>query len=77
MGKRAKDPTLDCACLDMEDGVGITMKDAAHAGIVHALQTVDFGRTEVLARINVWRCVIGSRHHMRERNYRIALSFPI
>jgi len=38
----------------MEDGVGITMKDAACAGIVHALQTVDFGHTKVLAHINTF-----------------------
>jgi len=54
VAKAAAHPTLDCACLDMEDGVGITMKDAARGGIVHALQTVDFGRTEVLARINAF-----------------------
>ena len=52
IAKASAHPTLDCACLDMEDGVGVTMKDHARAGIVHALQTVDFGRTEVVARIN-------------------------
>lgn len=36
----------------MEDGVAISMKDQAREGIVHALQTVDFGRTERVARMN-------------------------
>lgn len=52
IAKASAHPTLDCACLDMEDGVGITMKEQARHGIVHALQTVDFGRTERVARIN-------------------------
>jgi citrate lyase beta subunit len=52
IAKASAHPTLDCACLDMEDGVGITMKEQAREGIVHALQTVDFGRTERVARIN-------------------------
>jgi citrate lyase subunit beta-like protein len=54
IAKASSHPTLDCACLDMEDGVGVTMKEQAREGIVHALQTVDFGRTEVLARINAF-----------------------
>jgi citrate lyase subunit beta-like protein len=45
-------PTLDCVCLDMEDGVGSSKKDQARAGIVHALRTVDFGTTEPVVRIN-------------------------
>jgi len=52
IAKAANHPTLDCACLDMEDGVGITKKEDARNGIVHALQNTDFGRTERLARIN-------------------------
>ena len=36
----------------MEDGVAVGMKDQAREGIVHALRTVDFGRTERVARIN-------------------------
>lgn len=50
--KAATHPTLDCVCLDMEDGVSILKKDQARAGIVHALQTVDFQRTEPVVRIN-------------------------
>ncbi|MEW5868968.1 MAG: CoA ester lyase [Chloroflexota bacterium] len=43
---------VDCACLDMEDGVAINRKDEARATIAEALQTLDFGSTERLARIN-------------------------
>ena len=54
--KAASHPTLDCACLDMEDGVGVTMKDEARRGVVAALKSkeLDFGRTERLARINAF-----------------------
>lgn len=54
IAKASAHPTLDCACLDMEDGVGISMKQQAREGIVHALCTVDFGRTECVARINAF-----------------------
>lgn len=54
VAKAAAHPTLDCACLDMEDGVGITMKEQARNGIIHALKTVDFGRTERVVRINAF-----------------------
>eukprot|EP00523_Entomoneis_sp_CCMP467_P007165 CAMPEP_0168723710 /NCGR_PEP_ID=MMETSP0724-20121128/3257_1 /TAXON_ID=265536 /ORGANISM="Amphiprora sp., Strain CCMP467" /LENGTH=333 /DNA_ID=CAMNT_0008770429 /DNA_START=30 /DNA_END=1031 /DNA_ORIENTATION=- len=50
--KAATHPTLDCACLDMEDGVAVNRKQDARHGIVQALSTVDFGRTERVARIN-------------------------
>ncbi len=43
---------VDCACLDMEDGVALNRKAEARQTIVEALQTIDFGRTERLARIN-------------------------
>lgn len=54
VAKAASHPSLDCVCLDMEDGVGSTMKDQARDGVVHALQTVDFGRTERVVRINAF-----------------------
>ena len=45
--------TLDCVCLDMEDGVAINKKEQARDGIVHALQHVNFGsRIERVVRIN-------------------------
>jgi citrate lyase beta subunit len=43
---------VDCACLDMEDGVALNRKAEARATIAQALATLDFGRTERLARIN-------------------------
>jgi len=50
--KASTHPSLDCVCLDMEDGVGITKKEAARQGILHALENFDFGTTERLVRIN-------------------------
>jgi citrate lyase beta subunit len=43
---------VDCICMDMEDGVALTRKAEARAVIVRALQELDFGRSEKLARIN-------------------------
>jgi citrate lyase beta subunit len=43
---------VDCACMDMEDGVALNRKAEARQVIVDALQTVDFGRSERLVRIN-------------------------
>lgn len=42
----------DSVCLDMEDGVAASRKTAARNTIVEALQSLDFGRSERLARIN-------------------------
>lgn len=52
IAKACAHPTLDCACLDMEDGVALCKKDDAREGIIRALENVDFGRTERLVRIN-------------------------
>jgi citrate lyase beta subunit len=43
---------VDCACMDMEDGVALNRKQAARQSIARALQELDFGRSEKLARIN-------------------------
>ncbi len=43
---------VDCACMDMEDGVALNRKVEARQVIVHALQSVDFGCSERLVRIN-------------------------
>jgi citrate lyase beta subunit len=43
---------VDCVCLDMEDGVALSRKDAARATIPDALRELDFGRSERLVRIN-------------------------
>ncbi len=54
MHKIRKATTLgvDCICMDMEDGVALNRKVEARANIVTALQSLDFGRSERLARIN-------------------------
>ena len=43
---------VDCICMDMEDGVAFHRKAEARTGIAAALQELDFGRSEKLARIN-------------------------
>jgi citrate lyase beta subunit len=43
---------VDCICMDMEDGVALNRKAEARATIVKALQELDFGASEKLARIN-------------------------
>lgn len=43
---------VDCICMDMEDGVAVNRKDEARATIARALQDLDFGKSEKLARIN-------------------------
>lgn len=43
---------VDCICLDLEDGVAINRKAAARSTICQALESLDFGRSERLARIN-------------------------
>jgi len=44
--------TVDCICMDMEDGVAATRKPQARTAIAKALDEVDFGQSERLARIN-------------------------
>ena len=43
---------VDCICMDMEDGVAPNRKVEARQTIVDALQNLDFGKSEKLARIN-------------------------
>lgn len=43
---------VDCICMDMEDGVAVIRKAEARATIAKALQELDFGKSEKLARIN-------------------------
>ncbi len=54
MRKIQKATTLDvdCICMDMEDGVAVNRKVEARNTIMEALKTLDFGRSERLARIN-------------------------
>ncbi len=42
----------DCVCLDMEDGVALNHKQAARESILETLQTLNFGRSERMIRIN-------------------------
>ena len=44
--------SVDCICMDMEDGVALNHKAEARATIARALQELDFGSSEKLARIN-------------------------
>jgi citrate lyase beta subunit len=46
------DGSLDCLCLDLEDGVAYTAKDAARQQIPQALHGLDFGRAERIVRVN-------------------------
>lgn len=43
---------VDCICLDMEDGVAVNRKAEARLTIAKALQELNFGKSEKLARIN-------------------------
>ncbi len=43
---------VDSICMDMEDGTALNRKAEARATIVRALQELDFGKSEKLARIN-------------------------
>jgi citrate lyase beta subunit len=54
MHKIQKAATLgvDCICMDLEDGVALNCKDAARLTIREALQTVDFGASERVVRVN-------------------------
>jgi len=43
---------VDSICMDMEDGTAVNKKAEARATIAKALQELDFGKSEKLARIN-------------------------
>lgn len=43
---------VDCICMDLEDGVATNRKAEARQTIASALQELNFGRSERLARIN-------------------------
>ncbi|MBL8045812.1 MAG: CoA ester lyase [Anaerolineales bacterium] len=42
----------DCVCLDLEDGVALSQKQAARLAVAEALNTLSFGRSERMVRIN-------------------------
>jgi citrate lyase beta subunit len=43
---------VDCICMDMEDGVAPARKPQARTSIAEALDQLDFGQSEKMARIN-------------------------
>ncbi len=43
---------VDCIVMDLEDGVALNQKEAARATTLQAMQSLDFGRSERLVRIN-------------------------
>ena len=44
--------SVDCICMDLEDAVATVHKQAARKTTVEALQTLDFGKSEKLVRVN-------------------------
>ena len=44
--------SVDCICMDMEDGVAPNRKAEARLGVAAALRELDFGSSEKLARLN-------------------------
>ncbi len=50
--RKAASLGVDSVCMDLEDGVATNRKAEARDSILEALHTLDFGRTERLARIN-------------------------
>jgi len=43
---------VDCICMDLEDGVAVSQKEAARGTVRSALTELAFGRSEKLVRIN-------------------------
>jgi citrate lyase beta subunit len=50
--RKATTLNVDCICMDMEDGVAANRKAEARQAIAAALGSLQFGRSERLARIN-------------------------
>jgi citrate lyase subunit beta-like protein len=50
--QKAASLEVDCVCLDMEDGVALNRKEQARETIRQALETLDFGGSERLVRLN-------------------------
>jgi len=44
--------SVDCICMDMEDGVALNRKPEARTTVAKALRELDYGTSEKLARIN-------------------------
>jgi len=50
--KAARQLNADCVCMDLEDGVALDRKAEARQTVARALQTLDFGHSERLVRVN-------------------------
>src|SRR5215211_3440398 len=50
--EKATTLSVDCICMDMEDGVAITRKAEARAVIAQAMKELIFGESERCIRIN-------------------------
>ncbi len=50
--EKAAGLSVDCVCLDLEDGVSIIRKQAARQEVIACLKEIDFGRSERLVRVN-------------------------
>ena len=50
--EKAATLSVDCVCMDMEDGVAISRKQEARAVIAQAMKDLDFGNAERCIRIN-------------------------
>ena len=50
--EKATTLSVDCICMDMEDGVAVTRKAEARAVIAQAMKELDFGKSERCIRIN-------------------------
>ena len=50
--EKAAGLNADCICLDLEDGVSVTHKQAARQEIITCLKEIEFGSSERLVRVN-------------------------
>jgi citrate lyase beta subunit len=58
--KAATELEPDTVCMDLEDGVALNRKDEARQTALNALNSLDFGRSERLVRINAPDSEIGA-----------------
>eukprot|EP01147_Barroeca_monosierra_P000829 gene829-4109_t len=50
--QKASSLDADCVCLDLEDAVAMNRKEGARKSLIHVLQSIDFGQSDVAVRIN-------------------------
>ena len=61
MLRKAADLPADVVLLNLEDGVSAALKDQARDNVARALSQVDFGRREVVVRVNLLASETGKR----------------